>query len=169
MLRLPPSRWYLTGFLAPQGGRDPQDPTEENPTDQEEFGAEIDHDEESGGTERETEPKQKNRLPASMGLSVLLPPASEAVRVQVAWAEYEPEDRESEENRRPQRVWRRVARPPVSLDLPLDPARIATGVRVTADGVYLKGKLETADLPDPGTRALTLFVVNGREPLPQGP
>ena len=23
VLPLPPSRWYLTGFLAPQGGRDP--------------------------------------------------------------------------------------------------------------------------------------------------
>ncbi len=164
-LRLPPSRWYLTGFLAPQGGRDPQAEV----TGDEELGAEIDHDEESGGTERETEPKQKNRLPASMGMSVLLPAGSGKVRVQVSWAEYQPEDRENEEGRRPQRVWRRVARPPVSLDLPLDPARIAAGVPVTADGVYLAGKLETSDLPDPGTLALTLFVVNGREPLPNGP
>lgn len=166
VLPLPPSRWYLTGFLAPQGGRDPQDPTEE-----EELGVENDHDEESGGTERETEPKQKNRLPASMGLSVLLPPgpASDTVSVRVSWAEYEPEDREREESRRPQRVWRRVPRPPVRLDLTLDPQRIAAGIPITGNGVYLAGKLETVDVPGPETRALALFVVNGREPLPKGP
>jgi len=164
VLRLPPSRWYLTGFLAPQGGRDPQDPTEE-----EELGAEIEHDEESSGTERETEPKQKNRLPASMGLSVLLPKKTANVRVRVGWAEYEPQNLEDEESWRSQRVWRRVARSPVSLELPLDRARIAAGVAVTQDGVYLTGKLETTDLPAPGTRALTLFVVNGRQPLPNGP
>jgi hypothetical protein len=120
VLRLPPSRWYLTGFLAPQGGREPvelQDPTAE-----EELGTEDDHDEESGGTDRETEPKQKNRLPASMGLSVLLPPgpATDTVRVRVTWAEYQPEDGEADEGRRPKRVWRRVKRPPVSLEVPLD-------------------------------------------------
>jgi hypothetical protein len=171
VLRLPPSRWYLTGFLAPQGGREPEDPREQDPTGEEGFGAEVDHDEESGGTERETEPKQKNRLPASMGLSILLPSglASDTVRVRVTWAEYEPEEREGEEGRRPKKVWHRVARPPVSLDLPLDPKQIAAGVKVTDDGVYLAGKLETVDLPEEGTRALALFLVNGREPLPSGP
>jgi hypothetical protein len=170
VLRLPPSRWYLTGFLAPQGGREPEDPQEQDPTGEEDFSAEVEHDEESGGTERETEPKQKNRLPASMGLSVLLPPGplSDTVRVRVGWAEYEPEDRERE-GRRPERVWRRVARTPVIRELPLDPARIAAGVAVTEDGVYLAGKVETVGLPEPGTRALALFVVNGREPLANGP
>lgn len=168
-LRLPPSRWYLTGFLAPQGGREPQDPREQDPTEEEELGAEVDHDEESDGTEREREPKQKNRLPASMGLSVLLPPGAETVRVRVSWAEYEPEERETGEGRRPKKVWIRVARPPAVLELPLDPRRIADGVPVTEDGVYLAGKLETVDLPEKGTRALALFLVNGREPLPSGP
>jgi len=169
VLRLPPSRWYLTGFLAPQGGREPIDPREQDPLGEDELGVEDDHDEESGGTERESEPKQKNRLPASMGLSVLLPPGpvSDTVRVRVRWAEYEPEERERE-GRRPDQVWRRVVRPPVTVDLPLDPARIAAGVAVTADGVELAGKLETGNLPEPGTRTLALFVVNRREPLVVG-
>lgn len=170
VLRLPPSRWYLTGFLAPQGGREPVDPREQDPTGDDNFGVEDDHDEESGGTERESEPKQKNRLPASMGLSVLLPPGpvSDTVRVRVRWAEYEPEERERE-GRRPERVWRRVLRPPVVMDLPLDPAKIVAGVPITADGVELAGKLETGNLPEPGTRTLALFVVNRRDPLPTGP
>ncbi len=121
--------------------------------------------------ERESEPKQKNRLPASMGLSVLLPPgpASDTVRVRVTWAEYAPEERESEPGRRPRKVWRRVARPPVALEIPLDARRIAGGVPVTGDGVYLAGKLETVGIPEAGTRALALFLVNGRPPFPVGP
>jgi hypothetical protein len=89
------------------------------------------------------------------------------VRVKVTWAEYQPEDVESEEKGRPRRVWRRVARPAVVLALPLDPKRIAGRVAVTGDGVYLSGKLE--DLPKGEGRALALFLVNGREPFPLGP
>jgi hypothetical protein len=164
VLRLPPSRWYLTGFLAPQGGREPEE--QQNPTDEEVLDAQVEHDEESGGQEREGETKQKNRLPASMGLSVLLPPGATAVRVKVTWAD-QPEDVESEEKGRPRRVWRRVARPAAVLALPLDPKRIAGRVAVTGDGVYLSGKLE--DLPKGEGRALALFLVNGREPFPLGP
>jgi hypothetical protein len=169
VLRLPPSRWYLTGFLAPQGGREAAE--QQDPLAEEQFGAEVEDNEESGGMERESEPKQKNRLPASMGLSVLLPPgpASDVARVRVTWAEYEPEERESESGRRPRKVWRRVARPPVSLEIPLDARRIADGVKVTGDGVYLAGKLETVGIPERDTRALALFLVNGREPFEMGP
>ena len=62
-------------------------------------------------------------------------------------------------------MWRRVARPPISLEIPLDAGRIAAGVPVTGDGVYLAGKLETVGIPKEGTRALALFLVNGREPF----
>ncbi|HEY4591775.1 MAG TPA: DNA/RNA helicase, partial [Thermoanaerobaculia bacterium] len=167
-LRLPPSRWYLTGFLAPQGGREPEE--QQDALAEETFAVEIDDDEESGGLEREGEVKQKNRLPASMGLSVLLPPgpASDKVHVRVTWAEYEQEERETE-GRRPRKVWRRVARPPISLEVPLDVRRIVAGVPVSGDGVYLAGKLETVGIPQEGTRALALFLVNGRQPFPAGP
>ena len=39
ILPLPPARWYLTGFLAPQEGRDTEDPTSD-----EELGAGSDED-----------------------------------------------------------------------------------------------------------------------------
>jgi hypothetical protein len=168
VLRLPPSRWYLTGFLAPQGGREPEE--QQDLLAEEQYAIEMDDDEEAVGAERE-ETKQKNRLPASMGLSLLLPPGtpSDKVRVRVSWAEYQPEEREGEEGRRPRKVWRRVARPPVALEVPLDARRLAAGVPVTGDGVYLAGKLETVAIPEEGTRALSLFLVNGREPFPAGP
>ena len=41
VLSRPPSRFYLTGFLAPSGDRDPG-----NPTDDDEFGAGNDSDDE---------------------------------------------------------------------------------------------------------------------------
>ncbi|HEV7516045.1 MAG TPA: DNA/RNA helicase, partial [Thermoanaerobaculia bacterium] len=165
VLPLPPSRWYLTGFLVPQGSREIQ----EDPTAEDELGREgVTDDEEPGDGERPSEPKQKKRLPASMGLSVLLPPRppdspSDTVRVTVSWAEYTPEERPSEDGKESKIFWRRAPRT-ASVLVPLDPARIAAGVPLTTDGVDLAGKLETVSLPGAGTRNLALFVVNSRKP-----
>ena len=162
VLRLPPSRWYLTGFLVPRAGRE----VVEDPTQDEELAAGNDeNEEETSGAE--PEPKQKNRLPASMGLSVLLPPgpATEAVTVTLRWAEYMAEEQTREDGRRARPVWRRVVRGPTSVSLPLDRARVAAGVAVPgAPGIVIKGKLEETDAPGlpHGARALSVFVVNER-------
>ena len=66
VLPLPPSRWYLTGFLAPERDRETRDPTAED-----DFGGLEDEPEETAAPE--PQPKQRHRFPASMGLSVLLP------------------------------------------------------------------------------------------------
>ncbi len=169
VLRLPPSRWYLTGFLVPRAARDGE---EQDPTDDEELAAGNDEtEEETAGAE--PEPKQKNRLPASMGMSVLLPqgPATETITATLSWAEYLQEEREEPNAKRKQRVWRRVARGPVSVDVPLDKKKVATGVRITQfPGVVIKGKLAEAEAPGlpKGTRALSLFVVNERPPGEKG-
>ena len=68
-LPLPPSRFYLTGFLAPQEAREQDDVTAD-----EELAAGDDDEEEAQGEPHEPEPKLKRRLPASVGLSVILPP-----------------------------------------------------------------------------------------------
>ena len=65
ILPLPPSRWYLTGFLAPQGGRDPDVDDEES----QQGGLASDNDtqaEDAGESEPET--KRPVRFPASMVL-----------------------------------------------------------------------------------------------------
>lgn len=163
LLKLPPSRWYLTGFLVPKAVRDGE---ELDPTDNEELGAGDDETEEETGT-AEAEPKQRNRLPASMGMSVLLPPGTdkETITATLTFAEYAVEDREEQGKKRKVRYWRRHARPPVSETLVLDAKAIAKGKRVTGyPGLALKGKLAVAETPglDAGTRALSLFVVNER-------
>jgi hypothetical protein len=163
VLLLPPSRWYLTGFLAPKGDRETHDVTSDD-----ELGAGPDEDDEDADAQ-EPEPKQKKHYPASMGLSVLLPPASggkESINVTVSFAEYVPEQREIEAGRRPKTVWRRFPRGPITVEVPLDPAALLKGVQVPdATSVSIAGKLEVAEAPGlgAGTRALAIFLVNERD------
>jgi hypothetical protein len=162
VLKLPPSRWYLTGYLAPELGREDDDPTAD-----EEFGAGDDKDEEeTAGQEPET--KQKKRLPASLGLSVLLPPGSEGktLTATVRYADYVAES-VKEEGRRPRTIWVRKPRPPIPVPVPLDAKKLVEGLKVPeSGGIELIGKLDKADAPGlrPGTQALSLFVVNHRQP-----
>jgi hypothetical protein len=166
-LPVPPSRWYLTGFLAPQADRETHDPT----ADEELNGLEEDDDDESSAP-AEPEPKQKNHFPASLGLSVLLPQsaAADPLRATVTFAEYVREEQKSEDKKR-RTVWRRVPQPPRSVDLTLDPQRIEEGQALPdTPCIHVCGKLEPADAPGlpPGTRALSLFVVNRRTPGERG-
>lgn len=162
VLPLPPSRWYLTGFLAPQS-----DPDTYDPTSQEELGAGPDEDEEESAGD-EPEPKQKHRFQSSMGMSVLLPPPRddpETIRVSLEFAEYVKEAREVPGKRRPRTVWRRVPQPRKTVGLTVTAEAVGKGVMVPdSPGIWVMGKLETAEAPglDEGTRALSLFVVNRR-------
>jgi Helicase conserved C-terminal domain len=171
ILKLPPSRWYLTGFLVPRVAREAMAEAEaEDPTADEEFGAGSDEPEEEPSAP-DPEPKQKNRLPASMGMSVLLPagPATDAVVATLRWADYVREEQGEEGKKRKTIVWRRVARGPVDVPVVLDKAKLEgrDGIRLREHpGVVLRGKLETVTTAAPGLdagmRALSLFVVNER-------
>ena len=163
VLPLPPSRWYLTGFLAPQGARELGDPTEDD-----DLGAGDDlDDEETRGPE--PAPRQRSRLPASLGLSVLIPPgdsAAETLSATLSWADYLPEP--GEEDGRSRLVWRRAGRGPVTVEVPLDQRALAKGVVVpNTVGLRLRGKIDEvvgaeAQGLERGTRALALFIVNER-------
>jgi hypothetical protein len=164
VLDLPPSRWYLAGFLAPEGDRVISDPTADD-----EDGAGDDRQAEDSGFE-EPAPKQRKVFPASLGLSVLLPPGEGGhIVARVRWAEYTVDELEAdpaeEGRKRKRKVWTRHPRGPVVQSVPLDPAKLAAGLPLdTADGLWLVGQLGRADGPglEPGTRALSLFIVNRR-------
>ncbi len=168
VLHLPPSRWYLTGFLAPAAGRVAEEPQDD------ELGAGSDQPALDGNAQ-EPAPKRSNLLPASLGLSVLLPPGLDdaTVKATVSFAEYRSENVEEADGKR--RVhWHRTVRPPIEIDVPLSSPDVALPLPRT-DGVWLRGRLEPAVPGDdpgtrlpPGTRALALFVVNERTPGPQG-
>lgn len=170
ILPIAPSRWYLTGFLAPQADRETN-----NPEDQDDAAGSTlaDEDENEPAPEPEPEPKQKNTFPASIGLSVLLPPSegTESVAVTISFAEYVREDRETGDGKKKKAVWRRVPQPPRTVTLPLDEDAVDKG-RALPDtpGIRVCGKLETADAPGlpPKARALSVFVVNERTPGEKG-
>lgn len=167
LLRLPPSRWYLTGFLAPMEAREVDEPTDD------ELAAGPDHDDPDGSSP-DAGPKRQHFLPASMGLSVLLPPAlgdgaEDTIRATVLWAEYRVEEQKAERSEDGKdvvlRFWRRNPREPVSVDVPLEARILSRGIEVPgAPGVWLMGKLTSTHARGlkAGTRALALFVVNRR-------
>jgi hypothetical protein len=162
VLRVPPSRWYLTGFLAPALARDSKDPL----ADDEIGGGDDEDDVEASAAEPEN--KQKNLFPASMGLSVLVNAAHGALHATVSFAEYVVEERPPvPPKRRGERLWRRVPHGPTTVRIPLDSATVARGIPITnAPGIVLKGQLKPIDargLPR-DTLALSLFVVNERTP-----
>jgi hypothetical protein len=161
-LPLPPSRWYLTGFLAPEGAGEADEPPDD------ELDAGSDEDDDDCASEK-PDPKPRARIPASLGRSVLLPPGdtSETVSVTVRYADYllVPHEAEGEEDRRKKGRYRRAPRPPVTMELPLDPARLAKGFAIPESrGIYLLGQLQSTSAPGlpQGARALALFVVNRR-------
>jgi hypothetical protein len=167
LLPVRPTSWYLTGFLAPEEGRD-EDPE----ADEGSMGMGDDVSAEEANAE-EQEPKQRKFYPASFGVSVLLPSAASCKQIsaEVSFAQYIREKQNLDINPdRPKTCWRRVPQAPVSVDVPLDASVIRDGIAVpNAQGVTLRGQLveitEAARLGLPvGTRALSLFLVN-RQPV----
>jgi len=165
LLPLPPSRWYLTGFLAPQAGRHTEGEEEET------LGAGSDEDEEETQGQ-DKEPSAKALFPASMGLSVLIPAQVSHLDVTLHFAEYRRvmvarEGNEVEKGGTPR--WRRLpqrecsARLNVSGDLLGEDGVLLDG----APGVRIMGRREVLHgIPgiDDGTQAMSVFVVNRRNP-----
>ena len=168
VLRIPPSRWYLTGFLAPAEKREVDEPTDD------ELAAGPDDPVEAASP---AGPKRKHILPASLGLSVILPAADGAgddLVARVSWADYraETEPVESADGSEAERtVWRRHPQPVRDVRVPLDAVRLARGVEVPdAPGVWLMGRIAAASAPglDDGARAVSVFLVNRRGAGPAG-
>lgn len=185
---LAPSRWYLTGFLAPITERDLSD----DPTTDDDLGAGDDEDD-GELPSKEPEPKRPAMMPSSVGLSVLLPagPSTDTITATISYADYlltedQPEPTAADPAQPPTRKlkksgeskasglkhrWRRVPRDPAPLVLPLDPVQLRAGVEVPGSGgLRVEGKVEPANAPGlpPGTRALSVFVVNRRSPGEKG-
>ena len=82
-----PSRWYLTGFLAPLGADLAQRSDEEAPEDMEEVSDRrgLDGDAVTDRTAAKARP-----FPSSMGLSFLVGPEARDLKVTLRWGDYEP-------------------------------------------------------------------------------
>ena len=161
LIRLRPSRWYLTGYLVPDVDREVE-------PDELDGGGEGDDVESDDGNAEESDSKRVKLFPASMGMSVLLPADGgiKSVTAQVSFAHYTEEWLTKEDEKgRGRKHWRRVPHPEREIEIPLNPDTIREGIpHPDIPSIKLKGRLATfdqaiADLPS-GTRALSLFLVN---------
>ena len=103
-----------------------------------------------------------------MGLSVFLPPGKDdTIQADVWFADYDRIDVAIDHADKKVPGWKRVPHGPIRVPVPLDAAVIAqkSGVPVPGSrGLVLKGELRTTAMEGlaPGTRVLSLFLVNDR-------
>jgi hypothetical protein len=176
LLPIAPSKWYLSGFLVPFEAPG----SERSDADGDEA---IDQPGEVGDGDDDDTPEpasaRKAHFPSSMGLSVLVPADTVTLRARVAWGDYAPVKRAeaaaapearlgeaAPEQRAGGGRWRRAPReveaalplragPPVSVSLP-GAGGLTLVVSVRA--------VKAAGLVPPGTRSVSVFLVNRRAP-----
>ncbi len=170
-----PSRWYLTGFLVPY-----EAPAEQREDEQGQ--EQLDLSDPRSGTDDDDAPEPASArrafFPSSIGLSVLVPANAKAATASVEWADYRSmgseEGGESNGHKAsagPRVRWvREPKKVEVSLSLAATPRpvhtavpdsgglRLYTTVRPVTSAVGSDGGLP------PGTRAVSVFLVNHRDP-----
>lgn len=161
-----PSNWYLTGFMVPSGM-----PAEKS--------ADIDEDDdfelvpESAGlaeeSSEERRPAKKGFFPSSMGLSFLAAKAARLLTATVRWGDYQSVEITGEDGKTLS-VWQRTAREEkVTLALAGSPEESVHAVPDSRGLVLhvVEHEVVAEDLADripPGTRSVSVFLVNRREP-----
>jgi hypothetical protein len=154
VLRISPSSWYVTGFLVPRDQGEIEEPEEEDG----DLGAGNDEDDEESSKPDPTV-KKVRRLPASMGLSVFVPPEAKQLTAHVCWADYQ----RIEVGERKQ--WSRVFSQR-TVPVPVDDAVLRKGVELPGSrGLRLEGRVEKTPA---GSLAVAVFLVNTREPASTG-
>jgi hypothetical protein len=165
----PPSRWYLTGFLVPTAAPESQ---RHDPESEEVLDAVVGSDEGTGDDDVEPDkaPARKVFLPSSLGISVLVPKGVTMLSAEVLWGDYTKVSSQDPEHPG-RKAWQRTQRCH-AIDVPIPPKGLSPptelpdsrGVRlyVSARDVSNLGP-KGGELPA-GTRAVSVFVVNERDP-----
>ncbi|WP_141731407.1 DISARM system helicase DrmA [Oligoflexus tunisiensis] len=165
-----PSRWYLTGFLAPINAR-PEVRSDEAAHD------ELDCASESGSLDDHTPESQAARqtfFPSSIGLSFLISASENSLNATITWGDYEfITDRQSEaevgDEPNAANNWQRVPRQTVvsiSLSRPRTslPVPGSGGIQLIISVRDVDAKWAASGKLSPGTRSVSIFVVNARLP-----
>ena len=174
-----PSNWYLTGFLIPVAA--PDDESADDDADED-----IDAVPESEGLPEESAEEhpsaKKGFFPSSCGISTLVGAAVGSLKVRVRWGDYEYERGEQQteaadgDAQRRAPVWKRIPREH-GLEVPLRstweyPVVIPVPESGGLELHVLARPIESAGLDGqipPGTRSVSLFLVNNREPVGDRP
>ena len=178
VLEVPPTHWYLTGFLVPSGAV-----TElfEDPSADEVITSAASSDEEGDADEG---PARRPVFPSSLGVTVLVRAEAKRLHVTARWATYAPEavapkaaDAEAAPVERGGLPLLRWTREPheAQVALALDSAAMRKGaVLPGSGGLVVRGVMrplredERAQVPA-GTCVVTVFLVNQRPPIGAGP
>ena len=159
-----PSRWYLTGFLAPLGADLAQRSDEEAPEDMEEV---LDRRGLDDDTVVDRTAAKSRPFPSSMGLSFLVGPEAKDLKVTVRWGDYEPvQERGYYWQRRAREAELTVAVPAANSETPRETQIPGSKGMVLSLSTR---RIRTEYLPvghtyAEGTRSVSLFVVNRRSP-----
>ncbi len=170
--RVRPSNWYLTGFLIPSGSP----PDKSADADEDEDVGEI--PESAGLAEESNEERKaakKGFFPSSMGLSFLVPKATRDLAVLVRWGDYAPAEIAGADGK-PLPVWQRRPREetvPVSLagasgDPAMHDVSGSGGLQLHIVERQITGEEIEEQIP-PGTRSVSVFLVNHRAPVKEEP
>ena len=154
-----PSNWYLTGFLVPSDAPPDQSADGDEEEELDETPATAGLAEESAADRRSA---RRSFFPSSIGISVLVAAEVEALNVIARWGDYALAERE-EDGRKP---WKRKPSE-VALRLKLgkersEPVPNSNGLRIHVR----ERRIDTSKLRDmpAGTRAVSIFLVNQRQP-----
>jgi hypothetical protein len=169
-----PSRWYLTGFLVPTDAGESQNHDE---VDSEE----VDRASEGKGTDDSITPDSgaanRSLFPSSIGISLLVPKEATSITLKANWGDYEPlYDVPLTGKEKPSQMptpsgWRRTQRSElITLALPTSQKPQEHEIR-GSDGLHVALSVRPVlDLPayeglqPKGTRSVSLFLVNRRDP-----
>jgi len=158
-----PSRWYLTGFLAPLDAK-PEQRTDADADDDLDAAGEPGLDDDI--TPEPSATAKQRYLPSSIGLSILLPKEAKELEVRVRWGDYRREGdvagaerwvRSAKEEQLPLELKSKLSSP-VEYKVPGgDGLRIAVMIQPVGTFASQSG------LPD-GTRTISVFLINRRTP-----
>lgn len=160
-----PSRWYLTGFLAPFNAPLAQK-TDDEAQDELDLAPEKSGDDEDDATE--TQAARRGMFPSSIGVSVLVPADLTEIRVGLRWGDYKALEKDGQltgewqrsEQVRNMTVTIRDGRPLA----PLQDVPDSRGLQLMAICRGIRRPNELRGLAA-GTRAVSVFLVNRRPPV----
>jgi hypothetical protein len=163
-LPIAPSRYYLTGFLAPLNAPAAQKKDDDEQGELELAASAAGTDEDD--TTREAPAAKRGQFPSSLGVSVLVAPGVADLKVTARWGDYEPLELDGQFTGEWRRTEHRVS---TSVLLGVAHGLPSTQPLAGADGLEIVWSIrrvragELSMLPD-GTRAVSIFLVNRRKP-----